>query len=190
MKTQSIKHTPLTRFLTRQRFHAVLPYLHGDILDLGCGDAGIVDYLPEGTTYTGVDSHPLVIKWLGEQRPGIACFCADVGSPEFRLEQRFDTVLMMALLEHLPAPGQAFSNTANHLRSAGNLVITTPTAAGLSIHSILARFGLVSRYAAAEHHRAFHQNELLALARDAGLEVVEYRRFLFGANQLLVCVLR
>lgn len=187
---RSVMHTPLTRFLTRQRLNAVLPYIHGDILDLGCGDAEIVEYLPEGTTYTGVDSHPLVIKWLGEQRPGITCLCADAGSAEFQLKRRFDTVLMMAILEHLPAPGQAFSNAANHLRPTGNLVITTPSSSGLWIHAILARFGMVSRYAAAEHQRAFDQSELVALALDAGLEVAEYRRFLFGANQFLVCVRR
>lgn len=181
-------NSPLTVFLTRLRFKAALPYIRGDVLDLGCGDAEISEWLPgSATSYTGIDSHPLVVAWLQENRPGHSYMCADVSAKDFNLTDTFDTILLLAILEHVSAPIQALVNARDHLTPSGTLILTTPTQIGMSIHTVLARFGLVSRYAAQEHEHAYSEEDLYTLAGNAGLNVNHYQLFLLGGNQLMVC---
>ena len=187
MEKDSSLHTPLTRFLTRRRFSAVLPFVQGSVLDLGCGAAEILDFLPDGTRYVGVDAHPGVIGWLGENRPGPAYFQANVETDRLTLADRFDTILMLALLEHLIDPVAALGFAKQYAKPSGRLILTTPTRMGMAVHSLLARLNLVSRFAAAEHVRAYDHDEIACLLSESGLEPITYRTFLFGGNQLCIC---
>ena len=82
----------------------MLPFVQGSVLDLGCGAAEILDFLPDGTRYVGVDSHPEVIGWLDENKPGHTYLRANIETDGLTLADQFDTILMLALLEHLEDP--------------------------------------------------------------------------------------
>lgn len=180
-------HTPLTRFLTRRRFGAALPFVQGSVLDLGCGAAEIVGLLPSGTRYQGVDSHPEVIRWLKETRPDLDLVLARVDQEALPTQERFDTVLMLALIEHLTDPMHAIALAEQHTKPAGSLVLTTPTELGLKVHRLLAGMGLVSHYAAEEHQRAYSRSDLAQILTPNRLRITHYRKFLLGGNQLIVC---
>ena len=44
-----------SNYLRQQRFKAIAPYIKGDVLDLGCGLANILSYLPSGQVYVGIE---------------------------------------------------------------------------------------------------------------------------------------
>ena len=57
----------------------------------------------------------------------------------------------------------------------------------MAVHALLARFNLVPRYAAAEHQRAYGHEDILGLLSESQLELIGYRKLLWGGNQLCVC---
>ncbi len=58
-------------FLQRQRYLAALPYLRGNVLDLGCNTGQILECLKPGQQYVGVDSSSGVAAWWQRTRPGV-----------------------------------------------------------------------------------------------------------------------
>jgi hypothetical protein len=74
------------------------------------------------------------------------------------------------------------------LNPAGRLVLTTPHRAFRLAHEVGSRLRLFSRDAAEEHQRMFDRASFGEVAQEAGLTVLRYERFLFGANQLFVLV--
>lgn len=177
----------LSGFLTRQRFRAVSAYIHGEVLDIGCGYGKILSLLPAGVTYAGVDSGPEIIQYLRKTYPDHEFYLLDLDKGELQLDRQFDTILMLAVVEHLSQPQKALCQALEHLKPDGRLLITTPSPIGDRIHRLGARFGLFSQFAADDHETIFTQASLRRLLDDCGVQVDRYRRFLLGGNQLFVC---
>jgi 2-polyprenyl-3-methyl-5-hydroxy-6-metoxy-1,4-benzoquinol methylase len=177
----------LSGFLTRQRFQAASPYIRGDILDIGCGYGRILSLLPPGTSYVGVDSGPEILQYLHRAYPSHEFYQLDLDKDALQLVQRFDTILMLAVIEHLSQPQKALCQALEHLKPDGRLLITTPSPFGDQIHRIGARLGLFSQFAADDHETIFNQASLQKLLENCGLQIDRYRRFLYGGNQLFVC---
>jgi 2-polyprenyl-3-methyl-5-hydroxy-6-metoxy-1,4-benzoquinol methylase len=185
-KSSSLKGL-LSGFLTRQRFKAVFPYIRGDILDVGCGYGLLVPLLPPGTTYVGVDSGPEILQYLRRTYPGHEFYQLDLDKDVFQLGQCFDTILMLAVIEHLAQPQKVLCQVVEHLKPDGRLLLTTPSPFGDQIHRIGARVGLFSQFAADDHETIFNQASLQKLLENCGIQIDSYRRFLYGGNQLFVC---
>ncbi len=173
-------------FLQRQRYLAALPYLRGDVLDLGCNTGQILECLKPGQQYVGVDSSSGVAAWWQRTRPGVEFHLRNLDCDALGLGRRFDTVLMLAILEHLGRPENILSQMPEVLQPAGRLVITTPSVLGDRIHHVGAKLGIFSRAAAEEHQAQFTEQSLRQLLSAQSLAVSHYRRFLFGGNQLCV----
>lgn len=176
----------LSETVRRRRFQAVVPHIRGDVLDLGCGHAGILAHLAPDQTYVGVEGHPEIFAWLQAHHPERRFFQRDLDSDRLDIPDRFDTVLMLAIVEHLRDPGHLLRQVPARLKDGGRAVITTPTPLGGRVHEIGARMGLLYREAVDEHERMYDLPALEPLLSACGLVVVEYRRFLFGLNQLLI----
>jgi 2-polyprenyl-3-methyl-5-hydroxy-6-metoxy-1,4-benzoquinol methylase len=176
----------LTPFLQKQRFAIIRPYLSGDILDLGCGLALISEMLEPGQRYVGVEGPSSFLDWLHTHRPEHSFYQRDLDVQPLALDQKFDTILMIAVIEHLEKPGFVLSQVPFHLKTNGRLVITTPSPIGDRIHQIGARVGLFSKEAMHEHETIFTKNSLKNLAGQKGLELILYRTFLLGGNQLFI----
>ena len=70
------------------------------ILDLGCGTAEVLQYLPPQTKYCGIDSHLPYIQSCQITYPQRGTFhCKDWR--DFEEEESFDCVLLLGLLHHL-----------------------------------------------------------------------------------------
>ena len=157
------------------------------VLDIGCGLTDLAGRLP---SYVGCDRNPVI---LGENRrrfPGVVFLEWDVGvaePPESLVGSGpFDAVLMLALLEHLADPAAALRRGAFLLAPGGRLVVTTPHPLGRWPLEIGAALGWLSTHAAGEHETLLGRRDLEAAGKQADLELREYRRFLFGLNQLVV----
>jgi SAM-dependent methyltransferase len=80
----------------------IIPYPNERILDIGCGTAKILDYLPDYISYYGFDFDKNYInaakKYFGNRG---SFFCANIAEAKFENLKAFDTVLAIGVLHHL-----------------------------------------------------------------------------------------
>lgn len=183
--------TPLlTDYLMRRRNELVSRYIRGDVLDIGCGLGTLIPFLNAGQRYVGIEISEEFVAYLNPRFPQRKFHNCNVDEEPLELgDERFDTVLLVAVIEHLAHSEKALAEIQKYLRLGGSLIITTPTLWHQRIRRLGARLGLFHPHAAAEHVRAYNYAAMRDLVRRVGLEMVEYRRFEMGFNQLFVCQL-
>ncbi|HEU4663604.1 MAG TPA: methyltransferase domain-containing protein [Dokdonella sp.] len=169
----------LSPFLRRRRVHAVEPWLCGRVLDYGCGSGALAAHVA-AADYVGFDVDGEALAIARRLHPDHR-FLAAV--PE---RERFDTVACLAVIEHVAQPEAFLRELAGMVRPGGCVVLTTPHPSYEFIHDLGARLGVFSRDASEEHETLLDGAALRSLAQQQRLEVVAYRRFLCGANQLFV----
>jgi SAM-dependent methyltransferase len=176
-----------TSFLQRQRLKIVRPYLRGDILDLGCGDAALLPLVGPGQAYTGVDGRGALVADLRGQYPQREFYQRDLDREPLAVPGRFDTIVMLAVIEHLSDPARILRQLPGCLKPGGQVLMTTPSPVGDRVHQVGARAGLFSMEASQEHNIIFTPAVLREYLERNGLHLSEYRPFLLGGNQLFVC---
>jgi 2-polyprenyl-3-methyl-5-hydroxy-6-metoxy-1,4-benzoquinol methylase len=169
----------LSHWLQSKRFQKVEPYLRGRVLDYGCG-AGALAGLCKRDSYMGMDVNDALIDMAKRNYPDY-CFVVDVPETE-----RFDTIVSLAVLEHVEFPGSLLRKFKEMLKPTGHIALTTPHPKFWGVHKAGSRIGIFSQYAGDDHKQKIDYHRMQTLARDTGLVVVEYSRFLFGANQLFI----
>ena len=169
----------LSPYLRRQRLRAARPYLQGRVLDVGCG-VGLLAPMCDRNSYYGMDQDPESIEEARRRRPG---YRFGTSLPD---RERFDRIIMLALIEHVPQPDQFLSDMHQYLAPGGCMVLTTPNRRFEWVHSLGAQMGACSRAAEQEHQVLFDSHTMRATAAAAGLRIRASRRFLFGMNQLFV----
>lgn len=169
----------LSNFLRARRLRAARPYLRGRVLDVGCG-VGALAPLCEPDRYLGIDAddESLAVARTLHPRHRFA--------PSADPDDRFDVIVMLAVIEHVRDPAAFLKGFRPHLAQGGRMVLTTPYRRAAWTHALGARLGLCSRQADEEHEVFFDEPIMRATAAYAGLRIAEYRRFLFGLNQLFV----
>lgn len=119
---------------TRMFANEFIDYKNGErILDLGCGPADIVKYLPKGANYTGIDISPKYINKAKEAFPDKHFICGDIGDPSFPLDNHtFDTVFLIGVQHHLDddVVDTMFSFAADKLKQGGKMVCLEPVYTG------------------------------------------------------------
>jgi 2-polyprenyl-3-methyl-5-hydroxy-6-metoxy-1,4-benzoquinol methylase len=177
----------LSNTIRGRRYAMALPYIAGRVLDIGCGQADLAA-LMRGEEYVGIDINPALLA-SGQQRyPQHRFYTADLETqllPE-NARQTFDTIALIALLEHLAQPAGILNQLAALLSRGGRVVATTPTPLGHRVHRLGAQFGLFYREAVEEHKSILDGAVLKRLFHAAGLRVARYQQFEFGCNQLIV----
>lgn len=98
------------------------------ILDLGCGNGNLTRCLAEmGHEVTGVDSSESGIDIARKSASGCYFIRADICELPFdKLEDSFDVVISVEVIEHLLYPGELIKAAARCLRRGGRLILTTP----------------------------------------------------------------
>jgi 2-polyprenyl-3-methyl-5-hydroxy-6-metoxy-1,4-benzoquinol methylase len=178
----------LSGYLHKKRNGLVRRYVTGDVLDIGCGPATIAEFLEPSQKYVGIEIQDAYITYLRGRFPQHTFLRRDVERESLSLGSlRFDTVLMVALVEHLATPESVIVEARKHIKPGGHLVISTPTRLGGAIHQLGATIGLFSREALADHKRTYDQGDLAALLLDCGMRIDLHKTFEFGANQLCLC---
>ena len=172
----------LSPYLRRRRIAAAQPFLRGRVLDVGCGAGALAGLVPPDR-YVGVDPDADSLSAARRAWPAHAFLdTMPDGDPGF------DTVVSLAVIEHVPDP-QAFLGALGAMLKGGagdRIVLTTPRPAVDWLHGAGAAVGIFSSHASEEHEALLGRRDLEALARAGGFAVELYRRFLSGANQLLV----
>lgn len=172
-------HGIFSRYFQDLRNKQSIRYLHGKrVLDVGCNNGYLRTLLPKDIEYVGIDVQRFPdIDFTFYQR--------SVDDDLSDLEQ-FDTIFMLATIEHLEHYESSMRNLMSSLREGGVIILTTPTKWGDDMHHWGAKVGLTSQMAAEDHEKIFDLEELRQLLSKLGLEVTAAHHFFFGMNQLIV----
>ena len=172
----------LSPWLRNKRIEAARPHLRGKVLDVGCGSGALARHVA-ARNYVGVDI----------DRDSLAIAIAAFPEHEFRdtlpgADAGFDTIVSLAVIEHVPDPAGFLASLAKRLHSGpdSRIVVTTPRPSVDWVHTAGSAIGLFSGHANEEHEELLDRAELEQAATKSGLELESYSRFLFGANQLAI----
>lgn len=177
--------TLLDPLLARLRARRVMPFVRkGDaLLDIGCGRGELL----------------FALSGMLERGVGIDGRASDETRRNIRLQRHtidrtlpfpdgsFDTVVMLAVLEHLHHPDAVLGDIQRVLRPRGGIVMTVPTVYARPVLEFFAfRLGLVSREGVEDHKRYYTKAALAADLERAGFAVERIRYFEFGFNLFAV----
>lgn len=98
------------------------------VLDIGCGPADILEFLP-GVTYVGFDLSPEYIERARQRWGAAASFeCIDIDRAPTRAPAEFEIVMAVGVLHHLDdrEAAKVFDMAANALRPGGRLITVDP----------------------------------------------------------------
>jgi 2-polyprenyl-3-methyl-5-hydroxy-6-metoxy-1,4-benzoquinol methylase len=181
------KNKPLlSKYSQSLRIKTITPYLNGNILEIGCGISRIPSLMKSKQIYVGIDKNPNIINRLRSEYPNHRFICNNIEVSDLDLNGKFDTILMLSLVEHLENPGQVINKIRNHLSPLGKIIVTTPTSFGGMVHKIGALLGLFSKQAAKDHKSFFSSRTLIRLVENNSLILQEHHIFLFFLNQLFI----
>lgn len=99
----------------------------GRVLEIGCGIAGIVPYLPEGVEYIGTDISEYGLERAREiyKQPNVKFKVMSADSLAFK-DSYFDFVIGFNVIEHYRKPKAVLDEILRVLRPGGRLVLTGP----------------------------------------------------------------
>lgn len=172
----------LSNWLVTRRQRVAKPFLAGRVLDFGCGGGGIAEICTPDS-YVGFDTDPRMVDIARKEWP------------EYRYEtslpdgERFDTVAAIAVIEHLPDPGQHLRDWVKYLNPGGRIVMTTPHPSLEWVHTAGAKVGIFSQHAHEGHEDLIDRAKMEEFVAGTNLRLTTYKRFLMGANQLFVLTL-
>jgi len=172
----------LSPFLRSERFKAAKPYIRGRVLDVGCGSGTIASMVP-ATHYLGVDIDEQSLLIARKQYPEHR-FQNNLPS----VESLFDTVVALAVIEHVNKPNLFLDDLAARLKpDPKSLIICTSPHPNFNwIHKIGAAAGLFSSHGSKEHKELLDMSRLEEIAEKCGLKLALYKLFLLKANQLVI----
>jgi len=162
------------RRLESMRIRAVLPYIKGRLLDIGCGMNHLARAYGNGV---GVD----VYNW------GDVDYIVDNSAILPFENASFDTATLIACLNHIPNREEVLRECGRLLKPDGRLVITMITPRILALWHLLR-----SPWDADQHERGmvdgevygFTAKQLLALVQDQGYTLVARRKFMLQLNSI------
>ena len=169
----------LSPWLRKQRINIALPYIKGKVLDFGCGTGELAHYLPV-KVYLGVDSDIDSIQIARRNLPQY------IFNPTIPKSEMFDTVVLLAVIEHIREPASFLKMLKSKLLPKGKIILTTPHPFFDFVHTIGAKAGIFSKEANKEHQLLLSRKNMELVALKSNLSIDEYKHFLFGANQLFV----
>tara|TARA_B110000971_G_C19909844_1_gene453997 strand:+ start:174 stop:938 length:765 start_codon:yes stop_codon:yes gene_type:complete len=144
------------------------------LLEVGCGAGFSVDYLKgKFINYTGVDYSENLIKYATKHNTmsGVEFECLNVN--EFKSETKFDVVLMIGVLHHMPEPEKVIKSLERILTPQGIIVVNEPQA-GNPIIGFLRKIRKKVDNNYSEDQVEFTRNEICSIFEKCGLEVKTY----------------
>jgi SAM-dependent methyltransferase len=148
--------------------------LHGDLLDVGCGEMPYRSFLPRSVRYTGIDV-PQASAFSMHGNEEVVPF--DGFSIPFP-DASFDTLLCTEVLEHSPEPAALIKEMERVLKPGGILIATVPFSA--RVHYAPYDFHRFSKYALDIMFRSFTDVHIQERGND--IAVI--------ANKLIIVALR
>lgn len=166
----------LGELLKTWRIRAVLPHVSGELLDIGCGTNDLVRAYGRGV---GVDVYP----W-----ENVDLVVEDTSKLPFEA-QRFDTVTIVAALNHIPNRQAVLAEVHRVLRPGGRLVVTMiPPRLSAVWHFFRHPWDADQKDRGMKEGEVYGltQRRVRELLAEAGFRVAAEKRFMLGINCLTV----
>jgi SAM-dependent methyltransferase len=178
----------LSKFLANQRLARVAEFIKGDVLELGCGNAKVLEnYGLRISSYCGVERSAPRIEKLKQNYPHASFFQRDLDRNRLEINRQFDCVLMLAVIEHLFNQKFVMEEVSQALKPGGIVVITTPTTFGNDVvYPLAAAFGLTSKSAMNDHIIIYNLRRFKILANEIGLKLKYHKYFQVYCNQIAI----
>jgi SAM-dependent methyltransferase len=178
----------LAPFIRKQRTAMVTPFIAGDVLEIGCNDAATLRRPnPKLRRYVGTDIDEDALARARAKHPDREFIKNDIESEPLGFKEEFDTVLMVALIEHILNQRHLLEECHKALRPNGALVITTPTPFGNDIvHRNGAKLGLFHKSVADHHVVIYDKRRLQAAGALVGFTLAKHTYFQLRCNQLAI----
>jgi len=152
-----------------------------EVLDIGCGRGVLAEEMVQhGCRMTGVD-----VLAPAEVSPCLAQYIqADLmanGMTEVLLRlgnQRFDKILLLDIIEHLPDPAAILNDCRKLLRPGGQLIVSVPNVANISVRLmlLLGRFDYMERGILDRTHlRFFTRRTIRELLAAQGFSLLKHQ---------------
>lgn len=160
--------------LQQERLYNVLPYVEGTLLDIGCGNNRLVKIYGDGV---GVD----IYDWGGGATIIESVYNLPFGS------ESFDTVTVIASLNHIPEREKAVREINRVLKMNGNVIVTM-------INPLIGHVGHKIWWYSEDKKRGMEQGEtyglwnkdVVELFKKSGFELKLHKSFLYWMNNLFV----
>lgn len=151
------------------------PFIGDRVLEIGAGIGNLTNQFIPRELYIASDINPNYLHYLRSYsfgKPYLRIMEVDAQDPEdFRgLEEQFDTVIMLNVLEHLKDPQQALANLWSALQPGGKAIVLVPQHPGL--------YGTLDE--ALEHHLRYTTSEFEQVLEHAGFRIeqmFDFNRF-------------
>jgi SAM-dependent methyltransferase len=178
----------LSSHLAKSRFKRISPHVIGDVLDIGCQQGQLYEKLRDQiTSYTGIDLSSLDIQNAKKNHPNCAFKQLDLDNEPLTFQNQFDTIVMSAVIEHIFNLKFLGEGLAAALKPNGKVILTTPTNFGNDVvHKLGCSLGLFSKEAADDHITIFNRKRLDIFGKEIGLDLIDYKTFQFGCNQIAI----
>lgn len=148
-----------------------LPYLRGEILEVGCGIGNFTLSLAEYRDVWAIDINKEYLKEtkrLVRNKARIGFGDIERGKYFFG-GQKFDSIVCLNVLEHIKDDNLALSNLFKLLKDEGTLTLLVP------LHQFL--YGNIDK--AVGHFRRYTKLEILEKLKTAGFLILKHRRINF-----------
>ncbi len=152
----------MEKILQKIRFKNVIPFARGDVLDFG-GNNGEFRKNIIYESYTLCNRDYSVIK-----------------------NKKFDTIFMIAVLEHLENVEKTINMLKKHLKDNGKIIITTSIPSTRIFLYFMGMINLLDMDNQEEHKEFFSRKGLFRLAKRCNMSVNHYSTFELGLNQMIV----
>lgn len=177
--------------LQNLRNNEIINFLRGDVLELGCWEGFIPEFLNKknkNNNYYGIDYREDTIKNLTTKYPEYHFIKHDLDEVLDFWRQEFDTVVSTAVIEHIYNQKNFFITATRALKKWGKLVITTPSNFGNDIiYPLMCKLwyrwgnGVLS-----DHITIYNKDRFMVAANDFWLEIESFKFFEFFCNQVVI----
>ena len=157
------------------------------LLDVGCAEGRALKYINEifpGNDLIGVEASKELVSAGRKLYPDLNIFegyAEDIATTA-GISREVDVALALAVLEHVPDPLLFLKSVGKVLRDDGCLIASTPVPFW---DEIAVKAGLLDD---GQHIEHLDQKRLISLFREAGFEVLKYKRFMWGPWGVLPCL--
>jgi methionine biosynthesis protein MetW len=141
------------------------------VLDIGCGEGVTLKYLQDkaGVRGRGLD---ISSEAVGMARAkGVDASVADASSPDFRIDEDYDHIIISEVLEHIPNPEELLSKVKG--RFTASLLLSIPNSAYYvhRLRLLFGRFPVQWAWHPGEHLRFWSLTDFREMLAENGLEV-------------------
>ena len=150
------------------------------ILEVGCGAGFSVDYLKgKFINYTGVDYSENLINYAVKHNSdkGVEFECLNIS--EFNTKFKFDVILMIGVLHHMPEPENIIKSLEKILSPKGIIVVNEPQAGNPLIRLLRKIRKKIDKNYSSDQVE-FSENEIRSIFERCGHEVITYSQGLFS----------